>query len=979
MELAGVSLHCERVRRRLASSCSPVRSWVSSRDLSCSFDVAFGTGPHLVPSSGRPVRVTSADVSRRPFQCQLGCVAAGRGPERWKPVGFSAPSWRYRGAAMADDNDAKKDEIDRAAPTRTRRSTINPEQDEQTNVLSTLESTAASEAGPDVLLGRTLLHFELQRRIGEGGMGVVYEAHDARLNRRVAIKVVQPRAIADADARARLFREARRAAAVSDPAIAAVFEIHDEHEPPFFVMEFVDGQNLRTRLRAGRLTVSHSIDIGLQIARALQGAHAVGIVHRDVKPENVLVEPSGRIKLLDFGIAKQLPASQPESSAATDGPALTAEGRILGTPEYMAPEQALGRQIDARADVFSLGVVLYEMLAGIRPFKRPSPLETAVAVARDEPPDLKNLKPEVPFWLRSVVARCLSKEPDGRFADASDLATHLEKHRAAGRSLALRPTLLASGLLLLGGAMIYGVAHVGRSRAPQPPTTSAETTFHPVSARAVREVSSGPYKGTRISPKGNVLAQSGAENSLRLIDTTTGIARDIPIPTACRSNLFACLSDGESLLVAKKEAERTTLWRVAASTGAGSPLFSVPIALSRLEMAPDGQRIAAIDGHDGRIIRLANGEITRLPKPPEGGDVDDIAWSRDGSSLAVTVELELQVPGGRAIEILSADATTRRRLPVQPRLGVMGGASRVVWGRLRRANVHARRRAAVGSGRSLGALRGRASAGRPSAQMHTLSAGRLHDRTSCRCQWRASCYSARKRSRGDVARLSDERHHDSSRSRTRRPSGRFPAWWRGDGVLVESRCTHDSCDTVAMGRRRAFTDSPSDPRTGNWRTHPCRWARSLLDVSRRQAESCRPRARRLGANCRGGSFDASNVLLSNHRRGVFSCETSERALRQVGLMRQMGVSGRKSMHGRPITMVGYSPTTAEHCSRLPRHRSSKSTWTPVFCRNSCERIRTKIGGYGTSSCATHRHGKSARRHGSLDCSATHWAGLRKSK
>jgi serine/threonine-protein kinase len=369
---------------------------------------------------------------------------------------------------MAEDGKAKRAEVDRSAPTRTQpRSAM----EERTPLLSTSELAAEPAPSVDPLVGSDLLHFRIEARIGEGGMGVVHRARDVRLERRVAVKVVHPRAVSDGDARKRFFREARRAASLNHPAIAAVYEVHDEHEPPFFVMEFVEGESLRARLRGGRLTVEQSIDFALQIARALERAHAAGIVHRDVKPENVMIEASGRLKLLDFGIAKVVtPISE---STRTDDAASTAEGRIVGTPEYMAPEQALGSAVDARADVFSLGIVLYEMLTGIRPFHRARPVEAIVAIARDSPSDLRVERPDAPAWLRQLVARCLAKAPSARFQTSSDLAAALERRRSPWSRSARRSMVMA--LPVAGIAVALTVAPALR-RARVAPTSSSSAT-----------------------------------------------------------------------------------------------------------------------------------------------------------------------------------------------------------------------------------------------------------------------------------------------------------------------------------------------------------------------------------------------------------------------------------------------------------------------------------------------------------------------
>ncbi len=374
-------------------------------------------------------------------------------------------------------------EVDRTVPTRTQdgppegtaRSSPEPVATTPLNV-----DPSARPPGPvsdDPLVGRTLLHFDVLERLGQGGMGVVYRAFDARLRRDVAIKVLNAGALTDPDARARLFREARRAAALVDPRIAAVYEIHDDEAAAFFVMELVVGETLRARLGHGPLPISEAVDLALQLAGALAHAHAAGIVHRDVKPENILLTASGQLKLLDFGIAKRVETASREAANTTEGIAVTRDGHVLGTPEYMAPEQALGRQVNASADVFAVGVVLYEMLAGIRPFLKAGALETAIAVVRDAPVELSSLRSAIPSWLSGIVTQCLEKEPTRRFSDAGELETAL---RNGDRRAKPRRHLVLAALGTVG-TFVFACAGIAswrmhRSRLQSGPTTSQLAT-----------------------------------------------------------------------------------------------------------------------------------------------------------------------------------------------------------------------------------------------------------------------------------------------------------------------------------------------------------------------------------------------------------------------------------------------------------------------------------------------------------------------
>ena len=256
-------------------------------------------------------------------------------------------------------------------------------------------------------------------------MGVVYEALDETLGRKVAVKLLAPELVGSEERRQRFLREARSAAAISHPNVATVHEIDEVAGQVFIVMELVPGQNLREVMAQGRMSVSHALEIALGIARAAGHAHAAGVIHRDLKPENVMVLPDERVKVLDFGVAK-LDVDIESANTLPAGGAITEEGRVLGTPGYMAPEQARGEPVDARSDVFSIGVVLYEMVAGARPFQGKSSMDVIVATTRDDPLPVSRHNPGAPPIVESIVRRCLAKDPAERFSGADELSRTLE-------------------------------------------------------------------------------------------------------------------------------------------------------------------------------------------------------------------------------------------------------------------------------------------------------------------------------------------------------------------------------------------------------------------------------------------------------------------------------------------------------------------------------------------------------------------------
>jgi TolB-like protein/tRNA A-37 threonylcarbamoyl transferase component Bud32 len=273
--------------------------------------------------------------------------------------------------------------------------------------------------------GETLQHYSNLEKLGEGGMGVVFKARDTRLNRNVVIKALHPDKARDADPRRRFFQEAQAASALNHPNIVTVYDIGSENGVDFIVMEYVNGSPMDVLLQEGPLKPEVVIHYGAQIADALSAAHAAGIVHRDLKPGNIVISSSGFVKLLDFGLAKVTDTSPVPAGFERASP-VTADGCIVGTAAYMAPEQALGKPVDSRTDLFSLGAVLYEMLTGRRAFEGDSAISTLTAVLRDDPADICILNREVPQALADVVYRCLRKQTSERYSTAADLKADLE-------------------------------------------------------------------------------------------------------------------------------------------------------------------------------------------------------------------------------------------------------------------------------------------------------------------------------------------------------------------------------------------------------------------------------------------------------------------------------------------------------------------------------------------------------------------------
>ena len=356
--------------------------------------------------------------------------------------------------------------------------------------------------------------FRLDEQVGSGGMSTVYRAFDETLQRTVAIKLMHRSLSGDAQQLERFRREARAAARLSHPHVVTVIDAGEDDGHPYIVFEFVDGETLKGRIkRCGALSVVEAVAYAIEIGRALGAAHAEKLVHRDVKPQNVLIDPDGRAKVTDFGIARSL----------EDG-GLTATGRVLGTTDYVSPEQALGEDVTAESDVYSLGIVLYEMLTGDLPFKAESQVGVAMKHVQDPMPDVQLRRPEVSAALASIVERSTSKQVENRYASVDDMVWELEQALAieaarAGEATGEATTVLRAlpdetgemaperlrhprrvlvlSVLAVAGLIVAAVLVIANARrgGDEVPAVAAPPEPVPVQVRAVRD--HDPYGSDR--------------------------------------------------------------------------------------------------------------------------------------------------------------------------------------------------------------------------------------------------------------------------------------------------------------------------------------------------------------------------------------------------------------------------------------------------------------------------------------------------
>jgi serine/threonine-protein kinase len=330
------------------------------------------------------------------------------------------------------------------------------------------------------VVGRQLSAYQILSRLGAGGMGVVYRARDTKLDRTVAIKMLPPAVASDREWMHRFVREAKSAAALNHPNVATIYEIGEADGLHFIAMEYVEGETLQARIGGQRLELAETIEIGLQVSDALDEAHTKGVTHRDIKPANIMITPRGRVKVLDFGLAKITRAEGQIADSQASLASMTAPGVVMGTLPYMSPEQLLGREVDHRTDIFSLGVVLYEMATGRLPFAGASANATMDRILHAQPEAISHINGQAPVELERIVLKCLAKEREQRYQSAREVMADLSRLKegsaagavAAGVESASKPrarftarrlVALAAAVMVVVAAMVYALLFRGAS------------------------------------------------------------------------------------------------------------------------------------------------------------------------------------------------------------------------------------------------------------------------------------------------------------------------------------------------------------------------------------------------------------------------------------------------------------------------------------------------------------------------------------
>jgi eukaryotic-like serine/threonine-protein kinase len=496
------------------------------------------------------------------------------------------------------------------------------------------------------MIGQLLGHYRVLEKIGSGGMGEVYRATDSRLGRDVAIKILQASLASDPDRLRRFEQEARAAAALNHPNIVAVYDVGMHEGSPYIVSELLEGHTLREHLLRGRLSRRQAADFGLQIANGLAAAHDKHIIHRDLKPENLFITRDGRMKILDFGIAKlTTPELNDERSLATLT-TQTRSGSVLGTVAYMSPEQLRGKSVDHRSDIFSFGTVLYEMLAGQRAFSGETEVDTITAVLREDPPEIRLGGNDVPAAFDQIVRHCLEKEPDNRFQSARDLAFALKavSDVPSGRHLTLlgwksRLPRWASLLIAALAALAAGLL-AGAILKPAHDAVYRRLTFE-----------RGTVYSARFSPDGRSVVYGASWNGqpLQLYSTLPDslLARPLELQSA---HLLALSRENELAIAlhgvpgSGVDVVEGTLARAPLQGGAPRELLQ---DVRWADWSPN-QELAVVhheNGRDaieyplGKVLYETNGWISSLRFSPEGNEIafmdHPVRWD-NGGFVAVT-------------------------------------------------------------------------------------------------------------------------------------------------------------------------------------------------------------------------------------------------------------------------------------------------------------------------------------------------------
>ena len=540
------------------------------------------------------------------------------------------------------------------------------------------------------MVGTQLGHYRIERKLGEGGMGEVYLATDTKLGRQVALKVLTGALAGDPDRQERFEREARAAAALNHPNIVTIHSVENIDGVPILTLELIDGQTLGELIPAEGMPLDRVLTLGISLADAVGAAHQRGITHRDLKPANVMVTTDGRLKVLDFGLAKIKEEAQVVLDAGMPtAAALTGEGRIVGTVAYMSPEQAEGKVVDPRSDVFSLGIILYEMATGKRPFGGDTHMSTLSAILKDTPRAIQEIRPGLPRELAKIIGRCLAKDVEDRYQSAKDLRNDLRalkndltsgeivpitgsSDRAAAAAPAARSSS-RSGMLIAAAAVV--LAGVGGAawwmRGPSEPVAATARPFDNITLS--RLTTTGTAGLAAMSLDGRYVAHVSIKDGkqglwLRQIATTSNV--EVVPAEEVRYSGVTFSPDGNHIYYSTyARGENLGILYQIGVLGGGARLVLEDVDTA-VSFSPDGKQFAFIRGYPDEaksaiIVANADGSgarelITR--KRPLSFPLFGLAWSPDGKTIAVTGDHAEELRG--QLVLVDVAAATETLLPI---------------------------------------------------------------------------------------------------------------------------------------------------------------------------------------------------------------------------------------------------------------------------------------------------------------------------
>ena len=532
--------------------------------------------------------------------------------------------------------------------------------------------------------GQTLSHYRLIEKIGEGGMGVVWKARDTRLRRDVALKLLPPDLVQTEDRRHRFFREARAAAAISHPHIATVFEVGEAEGHSFIAMELVRGETLRDRVKGGPLAIDEILSIACQVADGLTHAHKASVIHRDLKPDNIMIGSDGHVRILDFGLAKLREDGEKSplaiSQISTISDEMTRAGKVFGTAAYMSPEQARGQTVDERSDTFSFGATLYQIATGQLPFQGATPLDTLTAVLQNEPVPPSTLNQDTPIELERIIRKCLQKKPAERYQDTRDLLVDLRQLKrdtdsqplqrpsgsaghppveGRGRSARWWAGLFLFVVVVAGAGTILVRSYLGDAKA-QPEIEQELLTTNAVD---------DPVWTAAISPDGRYLAYVVDSGTYLQVLETGEQKRISPLQGVENVELSGWFPDSIHLAVTlRPEGASPSLWSYSIVTGA---LRKIRDHASGPDMygavSPDGRTIAYVpdDGTEEIWLMSIDGSGARRVVAKEEDDTSVNWWVRwSPNSQRVLYRRQTEFPDGIKNGIESCDLQGQRRTQV---------------------------------------------------------------------------------------------------------------------------------------------------------------------------------------------------------------------------------------------------------------------------------------------------------------------------